>query len=228
MSSAALGELGHLDAAAELRLRSNIERLAEYTRANDDLKKAHHFLYDLRQPREGKPKFVVMGVNPGETPDDWRTASIPTEETSRFDFHAGSEPSKSAKRWAQCVHFFLDDAGYVLTELFFWSSKDSVEFGKRFGPIARSPHLSLCVKMNRALIDAHQPKAVILPGLANRELCRSLYGLVHEQTVKLEGVRLVEHYTDGQRPWIFTKHWTAAFGFSNTQQEAVLEHIRAA
>lgn len=166
-----------------------------------------------------------MGVNPGETPGDWALSRTPTEETSRFDFHEELGPGRSSIRWTSSARYFLGGADYVLTELFFWSSKDSREFEARFGKLASSPHLQLCVDMNRDLIEAYQPRAVILPGLANHELCRSIYGLRHEETVRHGEVRVAERYTDGRRPWLFTKHWTASFGFSKEQRQAVRDQI---
>ncbi|MDO8321327.1 MAG: hypothetical protein Q7T23_00145 [Phenylobacterium sp.] len=207
-------------------LLANIERLASYTKAHSDLRGAHHFLYDLRHPAQGAPEYVIMGVNPGETEHDWTISPTTTEETSRYDFHKEVGPGRSAIRWTSSARFFLDDADYVLTELFFWSSRDSLAFRERYGKLALSPHLALCTELNRALIEIYQPRAVVLPGLGNHELCRSLYELQHNETVVHEGTRIVEHYTDGRRPWIFTKHWTASFGFSKSQRQAVLSYIR--
>ncbi len=209
------------------RLRANIERLAAYTAEHAELKAAHHFLYDLRFPKEGNPQFVVMGVNPGETEQDWRIAPKPTEETSRYDFHDEVGPGRSAIRWSKAARYFLDDADYVLAELFFWSSYDSRVFAERFGPLATSKHLPLCVEMNLDLIEAYQPRAVVLPGLTHVRLVRDLYGLTPVGAVTDGGLRIAEHYTDGKRPWVFTKHWTAAFGFSKQQREVARQAIRS-
>jgi len=206
-------------------LTKNIELISAYTAQHPELKAAHHFLYDLRRPRDGKPDFVVMGVNPGETTHDWTIAPEPTEETSRFDFHVGHEHVPSAKKWASSVQYFLGDADYVLAELFFWSSYDSRAFTERFGPMSKSKHLPFCVEMNKDLIEAYAPKAVVLPGLGNLPLVRDLYGLQAVKQVKDGNVRVAEHYSDGQRPWVFTKHWTAAFGFSQKQRELAKQAI---
>lgn len=214
--------------AAGTRLRANIERLAAYTAEYAELRAAHHFLYDLKFPKVGTPRFVVMGVNPGETEGDWRIAPEPTEETSRYDFHDEVGSGRSAIRWSSAARYFLDDADYVLAELFFWSSYDSRVFTERFGPLAKSPHLPICVEMNRELIEAYQPKAVVLPGLTHAPLVRDLYGLSTVEAVVHDGKRIAECCTDGTRPWVFTKHWTAAFGFSRRQREIAREAIRAA
>ncbi|TCS13289.1 hypothetical protein [Caulobacter sp. BK020] len=210
------------------KLTANIERIAAYTAEHAELLAAHHFLYDLRQPPSGTPRFVVMGVNPGETPYDWKISPKPTEETSRFDFHVALGGGRSAIRWSKAAKYFLDDSDYVLAELFFWSSRDSRAFNERFGRLATSKHLPLCVGMNRDLIDHYQPRAVVLPGLTNMPLVRKLYELTPLNVVKYQAARVAEHYTDGKRPWVFTKHWTAAFGFSKVQRELAREAVRAA
>ena len=209
-------------------LTKNIELISAYTALYPELKAAHHFLYDLRHPRDGKPEFVVMGVNPGETAYDWTIAPEPTEETSRFDFHAEDGGGRSAIRWSKAAQYFLDHTDYVLAELFFWSSYDSKAFRERFGPLAKSKHLPFCVELNRNLIDIYQPKAVVLPGLTNLNLVRDLYGLSAVGQIGDGSSRVVELYTDGQRPWVFTKHWTASFGFSRQQRELARQAIRDA
>lgn len=210
------------------RLIENIERVAAYTDQHPELKAAHHFLYDLRHPRDGTPQYVVMGVNPGETAHDWTIAPEPTEESSRYDFHIDKGGGRSAIRWTKAARYFLDNADYVLAELFFWSSYDSRKFTERFGPFAKSKHLQFCVELNKDLIEVYQPDAVVLPGLTHLPLVRQLYGLSPVRVVTHEATRVAEHYTDGKRPWVFTKHWTAAFGFSRAQRELAREALRTA
>lgn len=207
------------------RLLRNIERLAAYTAEHPELRAAHHFLYDLRFPKDGKPQFVIMGVNPGETHHDWVIAPEPTEETSRYDFHDEVGAGRSAIRWSKAAQYFLGDADYVLAEIFFWSSYDSRIFRERFGPMEKSRHLAICTEMNRDLIDFYQPSAVVLPGLTHIRLVQQLYGLTHEESIALDGVRVAERYSDGSRSWVFTKHWTAAFGFSRQQREVARNSI---
>ena len=139
---------------AKIKLLRNIERVSDYTAAHTELRAAHHFLYDLRHPKDGQPQYVVMGVNPGETARDWMIAPEPTEETSRCDFHDEVGSGRNAIRWSKAARYFLDDADYVLAELFFWSSSDSRAFTGRFGPLAKSKHLPFCVELNNDLINA--------------------------------------------------------------------------
>ena len=218
-----------LGAASTSKLTANIERIAAYTAQHPELRQAHHFLYDLRSPPDGRPEFVIMGINPGETAWDWEHYPQPTEETSRYDFHHRAEKDgDSALRWGKLCRFYLDGADYVLAEVFFWSSRDMSEFKERYGPLVASLHLPFCREMNLDIISAYQPKAVILPGLQSSTLCASLYGLRHVESIRHEGARVVEAFSDGTRPWLFTKHWSGAFGFTQTQRERVREAIQVA
>jgi hypothetical protein len=209
-------------------LLGNIQAIAAYTGRHAELQQAHHFLYDLRSPQDGVPEYVVMGVNPGETQNDWAMVAVPTEETSRYDFHEEHGRGRSSIRWSRAASYFLDGADHVLTELFFWSSRDHVEFKRRYGKLRSSPHLAFCVRLNGDLVEAYRPKAIVLPGLGHRGLCATGYGLTRVRTVHCADVRVAGVYDDGQRPWVFTKHWTAAYGFSQSQREAVRNAIREA
>lgn len=215
-------------AETSAKLRGNIERIAAYTAEHAELRRAHHWLYDLRSPPVGKPNFVIMGINPGESPSDWEAAPEPTEETSRYDWFEDKKRSRSSIRWSQLAAWFLDAKPYVMAELFLWSSRDMKEFVERFGALAASPHLPFCREMNLDIITAYQPKAVILPGLGSAKLCASLYGLRHCESIHEGGARVAETYTDGERPWLFTKHWTGSFGLSAAQKERIRTAIRAA
>lgn len=67
------------------RLDSNIQAIRRYTTEHAELRRAHHFLYDLPLNRDiGPPELVVMGINPGETQVDRDSCPGPTEETSIF------------------------------------------------------------------------------------------------------------------------------------------------
>ena len=204
-----------------------IESIAAYTKLHSELRAAHHFLFDLKYPPNGEPKFVVMGINPGERAADWQFAPEPTEETSRYDFHVALGVGREVIPWARMANHLLDGSAFVQTELFFWSSRNMDEFVSRFGRLAQSPHLPFCVQLNRRLIEAYMPRAVIFPGLGQANLCQRLFDLQHRSTEMLEGTRLVEVYSDGVRPWLFTKHWTGSYGFSREQQETVRAAIRS-
>ena len=212
----------------EARLRSNIEKIEAYTARHPELATAHHWLYDSRYPQEGIPQFVVLGINPSETDEDWTRYPKPTEDTSRFDYHDRKCLTRAARNWQSKARDILGGADYVLAELFFWSSKDTNKksFHARYGPLARSPHLSFCADLNRELIDAHQPRAVVAPGIGYASLLAKLHGLKHEETVRAaNGHRLVERFSDGHRAWLVTKHWTGSFGFSAEEQTVIRDQV---
>lgn len=212
------------------RLDSNIEAIRQYRDQHDVLRQAHHFLYDLPLDKQaGRPEVVVMGINPGETQFDRDSCPGPTEETWQHDFHAASKlgRSRGSKRWRDNMKFFADGRPVIQTELFFWSSNSQSEFRERFGPLWESQHLRFCTDMNRSLLDVYQPGFVIFVGLSDSARVAKEFGLRRIAPVVNEHRhRLVDHYKDSERPWFFTKHWSGAFGFSQSQKDQIKEYIR--
>jgi hypothetical protein len=205
----------------------NIALIRAYTAMNAELKLAHHFLYDLRSPPDGQPKFVVMGINPGEVAGDWSKSPTPTEETSEYDFHVELGDGRERIRWTQACRYILDGEDYVQAELFFWSSSRSGRsFRDRFGPLEKSRHLPLCTVLNEKLITHYQPRAVVFVGIGQANLVSRLYELREVATVFDGRERVVVHMTDGRRPWFVTKHWTGAYGFSSTQRDMIRNYVR--
>ena len=138
------------------RIRANIQKIREYTQQHKELREAHHFLYGLPLNESySHIDFVVMGVNPDETPRDWKIESTPTEVTSEHDFRAKHGSGSSRRRWQRNVNYFLGTTNVVLTECFFWSSRNVKEFHKRYGTLGKSPHLQFCTSLNKQLIAAH-------------------------------------------------------------------------
>lgn len=207
-------------------LSAEIEAIGDYTRRHSELMRAHHFLFDLRAPAGSRPNLVVMGVNPGEADEDWRLCPGPTEETSRFDFHVVHGGGRDHIRWVREAKTFLAGEAYVQTELFFWSSKKTDDaFTERFGPLKTSPHLPFCMRMNRRLLEVYRPRAVVVVGLECIGPITAAFNLSQLRVEKLDRHRMVEHWTDGVRPWLFTKHWTGSHGFSNAQREIVRAYL---
>lgn len=68
-------------------------------------------------------------------------------------------------------------------------------------------------------------EVALLTPVPYEHLVRDLYGLKAVGQIKDGSVRVAEHYSDGQRPWVFTKHWTAAFGFSQKQRSLAKQAI---
>lgn len=210
------------------RLDSNIEVIRRYTAADPELRKAHHFLYDLPLDKSvGTPEVVVMGINPGETQIDRDAYDGPTEETWSFDFHehAAAGRSLGSKRWRKLTQDFVGEKSVIFTEFFFWSSNNQRELVARFGPLWTSPHINFCIKMNQTLIEAYQPKAVIFVGLSGSKKVANEFGLRSIHTLKMHGHRLVDHYQDEHRPWLFTKHWTGSRGFTTPQKHTIKSYL---
>lgn len=213
-----------------MALTLQIQRIREYTQRHEELLRAHHFLYDKPINTDvSRYRFAVLGVNPGEQAGDWAAWSEPTEETSLFDFREqlGQRPPAS-RRWRQLVEYFCGTDAVVMSEFFLWSTKDTGDaFLAKFGHrIEQSPHLAFCVEMNRELIEAYGVSAVVAPGLKSLALFGKQYGLSHVRTVRTDnGHVLVDHYQRDGVPWLFTKHWSAAFGFSKEQRELVRDYI---
>lgn len=211
------------------RLRTNIQRIREYTQEHKELSGAHHFLYDLHLgERVASTDFVVMGINPGETPYDWKVAPKPTEETSEYDFHAKHGRSPNSLRWLNNIKYFLSTTNVVMTECFFWSSRNGRDFQKRYGKLQNSPHLSICTELNKELISAYSPRAIVFTGISHAKWIARLYGLQHVHSITENKHKLIEHYDDGAHPWIFTKHWSGSFGFSTSQRQKTKAYLASA
>jgi hypothetical protein len=200
-----------------------------YTEGHPELRAAHHFCYDLPLDKTAqKPEVLVMGINPGEVEDDRRSYHGPTEETWNHDFHEKGTLGRGqgSKKYRKNAKYFADDRPVVFTEFFLWSSNDSKEFVRRFGRLWESPHLGFCISMNQLLIREYRPKSVIFVGLTHSRKVAKAFGLCHVRTLRIPGNRLVEHYKDEFRPWFFTKHWSAAWGFSKPQKQQIKEYIQ--
>ncbi|WP_458760663.1 hypothetical protein ACSVBT_07695 [Afipia sp. TerB] len=200
------------------RISDLIESIIQYTSGYQELQQAHHFLFDKRLDKNGgQVNFLIMGINPGETKHDWevypKSGNLPLEETSRFNFQANKK-SESADRWyRRCVDIMGTDQ-CAMTEAFFWTSYDLAQMKERYGSFAASSHVKFCARINKELITLHEPKAVIFVGLGFHEQIAELYSLSKCRTILFSKDgnkrRLMEHYTDGTRPWIFMKHWSGA------------------
>lgn len=208
-------------------LMTDIEEIEQYTGRHQELLKAHHFLFDLVHPVGATPKFVVMGINPGESKGNDLHPG-PTQETSKFDFHG---VGRASLPWTRKTLKFLDGEPFVMTEIFFWSSVDEADFrvgGRYEGPLKQSPHLEFCVRKNKKLIAAYRPRAVIVAGLGQSSLCATAFELDHVRTVRRnDRKRTCEIYRQKNGvPWIVAKHWTGARGFTCEDAELIKNSIR--
>lgn len=216
-----------------MKPRECIEEIVRYTRSHPELMQAHHFLFDLPVNENNQViEYIVIGINPGESKKDKKI--IPNtvhEETSRYDFRKvnGVRPNNS-RRWFDLSEEYCGSKKVILSEVFLWSSRNTSDaFEERYGKRIWfcTEHLRFCREMNLHLVKHYQPKAVILPGLTAAETIANLYELSHQKTYYASnGHRLVERFVDkNAMPWVFTKHWSGARGFTKDQQAQVTKII---
>jgi hypothetical protein len=183
------------------------EEVVTYTLMHAELSEAHH--YDFALMLNGRADYFVMGLNPGETAED-RCLHPGRGHLNPYGNPAGPF-SMSAKRWYKRSERLLDTPNILYGDFFFWSSHNiGNAFIERFGTtLEASPHLPFCRRMIGALLAMYTPKAVIIPGLKLCSIVPSLYDLKQVATIPQGTKRLIEHYTDGARPWLFIKHFSA-------------------
>ena len=228
-------------------ISESLKRIRSYTEDNNDLKQCHHFLFNAIYKRENRinnlnsrADVIVMSINPAETKKDYEyKGSTPTENSNERDFHEHLSPeniSQSAKNWNRKTKIFCEDLfGENINEtaFFFWSSANKGDkFTKTFGNKWKSKeclkHLNFCKEQNINLIRYHQPKIIIAPGIGDAEYFSKIYEMDHIGTIKDDdnGHRLIEHFEIQNIPFVFTKHWTGAYGFSNRQEEIIIDFLR--
>ena len=114
-----------------------IENIIKYSEKNSELKKAHHFLFNLPIPNAdmNKIEFVVMGMNPGEANSVWEIIDKGMQqETHLSDFHESYGKGREKVPWTKKTITMCGTKNVVQTEAFFWSSKNIGEaFEDRFG-----------------------------------------------------------------------------------------------
>jgi hypothetical protein len=180
------------------------KKVIEYTNQHSELGEAHH--YDFAITLTGAVDYFVMGLNPGETDQDRQLRS------GKGHFNPYDKPpfSRSSKAWQTRSKNLLGTEDLLYGDFFFWSSSDTGRsFVDRFGTsLEKSPHLSFCTSMIGQLVDFYKPKALIIPGLKLATIVPSLYGPISYVCTRKHGkTRLIEHYADGVRPWLFVKHY---------------------
>lgn len=64
-------------------IKENIQLIRRYTQQYQELRKAHHFLYDKRLGNPAGPiEFISMGINPGEPASIGNTILRPKKQAS--------------------------------------------------------------------------------------------------------------------------------------------------
>lgn len=225
-----------------MNLDSLIEEVSKYSKSMPGLKKAHHFKFAKPHPDHSKrgTKFVVMGMNPGETDQDWKDhpkslCEEVYEETLRYDFREGKKIANNSKKWRANITDICGTSDVFQTEAFFWSSGNvRRKFEEKFGAKAQCPcmrhHFEFCKSVNLKLIAKLNPNAVVAPGLGWSNFLASIYNLKSPTTVYCKekpNHRLIIQFEDAKGlPWIFTKHWSGARGFSNSQKHVIANYIQ--
>ena len=222
-----------LGMSQDINLSKNLREIREYTEKNIELKKSHHFLFNL--PLEANAQIadvIVIGLNPGEHASDWKLHNHPTEETNEFDFHNEFGNGRSSLAWSKNCNNFLPKQKIFLSEFFFWSSNSTrkKDFEDRFGySFEDCPHLDFCKKCNLDMISFHKPKLVVAAGITYAEFFSSKYNLNHVKTINSQtdknNRRIISHYELEGVPFIFTLHWSGAFGVSNLMKDEIKSYL---
>lgn len=217
-------------------IRKLTHEIEAYQRKDEDLRGCHHYVFGVPLPPDATSfEYVVLGLNPGEQKRNWEEFPEPTKETIDFDWQ-DEIPTRSLSsiRWRRLCAELCGDRPLLMNDFFFWSTGTTgPEFERRFGHrFLDSPHFAFCRNLNLRLVDALQSlRAVVAPGLGHAAHFAALYGLrpTDKEPVRApNGHRLTVEYERKGVPWIFTKHWTGAFGFSVEQRNQIRDYITAA
>ena len=195
-----------------------IEQVRKKWEEYKELQKCHHFVYDY-QLRDGNKKILFMGVNPGEDDKDWYDfPNGQCEESMHYDFRKGKSLPPNSKKWFKTINEMIpNNFGIMLSELFFWSSKNLVKLSERVPNWKNGPIMEFCVKANNWLINERNIKMIIVTEVSNIKLFSKLYNLkfIEKFFDSNNNRRLVEKFVskDG-KIWLFTLHLTSTRGFT--------------
>ena len=215
-----------------MNLPETLNKIRNYARENLELKKCHHFLFNLPLDKTSiKADVLVIGLNPGEWPSDWDYVNTPTEETHAFDFHVEFGKGRASIPWSKVCKRYLPDSKIFQSEFFFWSSANTNdEFINRFGHSFKDcPHFDFCKECNLELIRFHKPKLIVAPGTSWVDLFSDKYNLRHIKTLKREinkkQGKIICHYEWEDIPFIFTPHWSGARGLNKEVQSEIKDYL---
>ena len=215
-------------------LSETLNRIRNYTRKHSELQKCHHFLFNLPLDKTSiKADVLVIGVNPGESPNDWVDFEDPTEETHEFDFHG---KGRASLEWSKKCKYYLPDSKIFQSEFFFWSSRQASEnprnekFSERFGyKFNDCPHFDFCKECNLELIRFHKPKLIVAPGTTHVDFFSNKYDLRHIKTLKREikkkQHKIICHYEWEDIPFIFTPHWSGAYNLNKAVKSVIKDYL---
>jgi hypothetical protein len=179
-----------------------------------ELSSFHHFTFGRWIRERGTKNLLLMGINPGESPDDWR--NFPEgryEESSELD-PLSLHTTTSRRQWGEQVDFYVPmKHGILISELFFWSSKDMHQLRERIPDWKTHPLIGFCRICNERLIEAYEIERVVFTGISLRTLVSKVYQLTQTELIfdnsnreRLLGAR----YKGRGREWLFVRHWTGS------------------
>jgi hypothetical protein len=215
----------------KIRFNSLLEQVREYDQKFQNLQASHHFTFCLLFPRElPSNRVVLLGYNPSESPHDWSKTSGQRAEESFLSNFNGTSASNSSKKWHSNIDFYLPNSDIMFTEFIFWSSKNISQLEHRIGPIIdKNPHVKFCVSINRELIEIYDPNLIIVTGLALEKLVSNNFGLAKKQDIFSQSKKrlAIIYQEEGgkDRKWLFCRHWTGSFGFSNADKSELKDLI---
>jgi hypothetical protein len=214
------------------RISDLMQVVRNYQQKHVELLKSHHFVAAVPLRPDGVEfDYLVVGLNPGEQDSNWTAFPRTTEETIDFNWLESlpGGPTRQAKAWRKKVAQFCGTDQVLQSDFFFWSTNNvGKAFTERFGtPFHKSKHLEFCRDINLKLVELTKPKAVVCPGISHAESFARLYGLEPVNFVPTpSGGKLIAHYERSGMPWVFSKHWGGAFGFTKEQRATVASYIK--
>lgn len=208
-----------------------LSMVREYDKLNPNVQTSHHFTFALPYVNNLNPnisKVLLMGFNPGETEHDWKkTHGTRAEESFRVNFNDKNK-SNSSNRWYSNIEFFLPNTDVLITEFIFWSSKTVKQLEERIGQITpENEVVNFCVDINKKLIDSFKPDAVVFTGLSHYNVISECFSLNKKsEIISQNGTRIATIATGYGKKWIFCRHWTGSFGFSNSDKNELKNIIK--
>ena len=201
-----------------------IEEVRKKWAEHPELKQSHHFVYDFLL-RDGNPNVLVLGINPGETSEDWQQFPKGQYEESRhLNFREKLPLSASSKKWFTFIENALPaNVGVILSELFFWSSNKAADLKTRYGDWQNSELIEFCTEANQYLIKTHKVSLVLFFGLTFSKLVVRLYDLKLKEVIysTTDQKKLCEVYLDNEeRYWVVCSH-PAAHGMTREKKKQI-------
>lgn len=205
-----------------------LEQVREHDRISTELHSSHHFTFCLPYgQRSSSSNVLLMGFNPGETAHDWKKTKGDRAEESFLNNFNDKDQSASSKKWYSNIDFYLPNSEVLLTEFIFWSSNNIPALENRIGKInATNQHVQFCIQINKALIAAYEPKAIIFTGLSHVNLISENFNLSNKrEVISKSGTRIAIEAEGDKQKWLFCRHWTGSFGFTKADKFELKKHI---